>query len=316
MMVLAGMALMACNEGGQDGDDTTSVADPVVAEAAKVDMRPGGGPKGQPGFVKLFTEADKDGDGKVNEAEVRAAAETKFRAADKSGDGYLDDQEREEMFKAHWAARAGDVNAGDSKATPRMMGGRGRGPGGMGPMARMDADGDGKVSAAEFVDGHVTLFKRVDEAGSGAVSLDEIGTRGRGMPGFGRGGPGKGGPGGPKMNVDKRFAELDKDGDGKVTKTEAEAGHKARFEQIDGNKDGVVDAAEIAAHQAANKAGAGRKSPRMLRMDADGDGKVTVAEFGAQHAGWFERMDGNGDGVVSLEEMRAHRPMRGRGPQR
>ncbi len=311
MMVLAGMALMACNEGGQDEDSTTSTAASVVAEAPKAELQPGGGPKGQPGFLRLFGEADKDGDGKVTEAEVRAVAEAKFRTADKSGDGQLDDQERTEMFEAHRAARAGDGNA-----PPRMMG-RGRGPGeGMGPMARMDADGDGKVSSAEFVDGHVALFKKVDESGSGAVSLEEIGSRAKGMRGFGHGGPGKGGPGGPKMNVDKRFAELDKDSDGKVTKAEAEAGHKAKFEQIDANKDGVVDAAEIAAHQAANKAGAGRKSPRVLRMDADGDGKVTVAEFGAGHAGWFERMDGNGDGAVTLEEMRAHRPMRGPGPQR
>jgi Ca2+-binding EF-hand superfamily protein len=310
MMVLAGMALMACNE-GQGVDDTTSAADPVTAEVPKVDMPPGRGPKGHPGFVKLFAEADKDGDGKVSEAEVRAVAEARFKEADKSGDGQLDEQERTEMFEAHRAARAGDGNV-----PPRMMG-RGRGPGeGMGSMARMDADGDGKVSSAEFVDGHVALFKKVEETGAGVVSLEEIGSHAKGMRAGGRGGPGKGGPGGPKMNVDKRFADLDKDGDGKVTKAEAEAGHKAKFEQIDANKDGVVDAAEIAAYQAANKAGAGRKSPRVLRMDADGDGKVTVAEFGAGHVGWFERMDGNGDGVVTLEEMRAHRPMRGPGPRR
>jgi hypothetical protein len=57
---------------------------------------------------------------------------------------------------------------------------------------------------------------------------------------------------------------------------------------------------------------------RMLeRLDADGDGKITRAEFDAEAAQRFARMDRNGDGVVDAAELKDLRDRfggRGRGP--
>ncbi|HQB46125.1 MAG TPA: EF-hand domain-containing protein, partial [Polyangiaceae bacterium] len=62
--------------------------------------------------------------------------------------------------------------------------------------------------------------------------------------------------------------------------------------------------------------GFGRHTGRWTRMDTDGDGKVTKAEFDRWHTEMFQRWDENGDGEVSLEEFGAHRPMAGPGRAR
>lgn len=43
------------------------------------------------------------------------------------------------------------------------------------------------------------------------------------------------------------------------------------------------------------------------KLDTDGDGKVTKAEFEAFHAEKFTKMDADGDGVVTKEEAAAAR---------
>lgn len=53
------------------------------------------GPLGPAGMVDIaYRLADRDGDGLLSLAEVRAAGATAFDAADKDRDGILDDQER------------------------------------------------------------------------------------------------------------------------------------------------------------------------------------------------------------------------------
>jgi hypothetical protein len=43
------------------------------------------------------------------------------------------------------------------------------------------------------------------------------------------------------------------------------------------------------------------------QFDADGDGKVTLAEFQAGGAKMFKMIDADGDGRISLEEFNTHR---------
>lgn len=51
-----------------------------------------------------------------------------------------------------------------------------------------------------------------------------------------------------------------------------------------------------------------KKGPKMLeRIDTNGDGKVSKAEFDASHAERFSKMDANGDGFLEKNEMKSAR---------
>lgn len=349
ILAAAALALPACNDEALAESGEVSEG---AAELAEAPATPGAFGRGAR-FSRMFTGADKDGDGKVTEAEARAAATLRFAELDEDKDGYL---EREEF------------------ASMRKGRGRGMGPGGPGgPAMRMDGDNDGRVSSTEFVDGHIERWKIADADGDGVVTVQEaasVATKMRGR--FGKRGWG---PGSGKMHgrrAAERFAQMDANQDGQVTKAEAEASHKARFAELDTNRDGVIDGQELTARHEARRAervaerfaaldadgngslsrtevppffaarfdnvdtngdgavssdemlaagpgrmGRGKKGPHVLRMDADGDGKVTASEFEQKHAGWFEALDSDGDGVITLDEHRAgRRGMRGHGPRR
>ena len=106
--------------------------------------------------------------------------------------------------------------------------------------------------------------------------------------------------------VQGRFARLDANNDGKITKEESVAAREKVFERLDRNGDGFVDEEEIGrARQAiADRAAMmeGRLSTRWQKMDADRDGKVSVAEFQERQT-VFEVADRNGDGVLTEDEM-------------
>lgn len=75
-----------------------------------------------------------------------------------------------------------------------------------------------------------------------------------------------------------RTMAADTDGDGRISKAEAQAmghGGERMFDMADTNHDGMLDKAEI---QAA-------LTQRFQRMDANGDGVVTPEERAAQHHG-------------------------------
>jgi Ca2+-binding EF-hand superfamily protein len=44
------------------------------------------------------------------------------------------------------------------------------------------------------------------------------------------------------------MTKMDADGDGNISKEEFMKGHEVKFDQIDANSDGVIDASERAAH--------------------------------------------------------------------
>ncbi len=81
--------------------------------------------------------------------------------------------------------------------------------------------------------------------------------------GGGRSGKKRGGPGGRGGDPAAFFKQLDADGDGKLSESEAPEFLKANFSRIDANGDKFIDEAEMAkARQAREAAGGGRGGPR------------------------------------------------------
>jgi Ca2+-binding EF-hand superfamily protein len=100
-----------------------------------------------------------------------------------------------------------------------------------------------------------------------------------------------------------------------------------RFERLDTNRDGQISRAEFGTRQAARaerRAGAGEGRARggrggmgmgiglraFARVDANGDGRVSLAEATARGLSAFDRIDANRDGMVTAEERRAARHAR------
>ncbi|MFT4251263.1 MAG: EF-hand domain-containing protein [Caulobacter sp.] len=120
--------------------------------------------------------------------------------------------------------------------------------------------------------------------------------------------PGPGGPGGPGG-----MRGPDADGDGVVTPAEFEAFSLQRFERFDANKDGVIDAAEIAAikkrleeREAQGGGGGfgGRMLAQLMGQDADKDGRITKDEALAAARAQFALVDANKDGKLTDGEFR------------
>ena len=108
------------------------------------------------------------------------------------------------------------------------------------------------------------------------------------------------------------FQELDADGNGEVTLEELQAAGEARFARADTDGDGALSRDELLAQ---GQARAEARVDRMLeRLDANGDGQLTVAEMEEAREGrgfgrrgpnperMFERLDADGDGSVTEAE--------------
>ncbi|MEZ5779268.1 MAG: EF-hand domain-containing protein [Paracoccaceae bacterium] len=138
--------------------------------------------------------------------------------------------------------------------------------------------------------------------GAGAIAVPAVvaaDDRGRMMGGAMMGGMGPG----------FDFAEVDADGDGKITAAELQAHRNAEVAGLDADGDNLISVEELTAHMAArmqDRVAAAAKA-RVEAGDLDGDGKLSVEEMMAPPmAGrMFARFDADGDGAVSQEEIAA-----------
>lgn len=111
-----------------------------------------------------------------------------------------------------------------------------------------------------------------------------------------------------------RAARADRDGDGRISKAEFVDGRVARLTALDANGDGAVSADEMQAGREARRAqGADRV---FARMDADGNGAITRAEFDASRAERGERRAERGErrGGRGMGRMGRRGPGMERGP--
>ena len=174
---------------------------------------------------------------------------------------------------------------------------------------RADTDKDGKITRAEFDAARNARFAGIDANGDGTLEISELRAWVRAWPSRFR---------------DARFKALDGDSDGKVGVEEYVAQRKAMFARIDANNDGTVDKAEFnAAFEKFRSRKQGRRMYRRdmdrkharggpkapgyrleRRLDLNGDGKVTRAEFDAVGQMMFLRLDRDSDGAITRQEAR------------
>lgn len=105
-----------------------------------------------------------------------------------------------------------------------------------------------------------------------------------------------------------KFAEMDGNGDGRITRKEW-TGNDVSFAQQDGNGDGVLSGAEVAVSAApAGSAGGAAKPDRrdaarlerlFKRLDANHDSRLSRQEWQNEK---FDRLDDNHDKFVSRDE--------------
>lgn len=136
------------------------------------------------------------------------------------------------------------------------------------PFERFDANGDGKLTAAEIPEEFRERMMGADTNGDGAVTQAEMQAAMKALREqwqAGRGG--LGGPGGP-------------DGPG------GEGRRRSPFERFDANDDGVVTSAEVPEEA----------RERIMRSDTNGDGKLTREEWEAAMRAFRERMQSGAGG--------------------
>ncbi|HTJ98749.1 MAG TPA: EF-hand domain-containing protein [Bordetella sp.] len=105
-----------------------------------------------------------------------------------------------------------------------------------------DANGDGKITKAELTQARDRLFTRLDRNGDGYLTQDDFQRRLLSRR------AGAGGDSGDRYAG--MAAVLDKDGDGRISRTEFVNGPAKLFDRADTNHDGTVDAKELAALRA------------------------------------------------------------------
>lgn len=113
--------------------------------------------------LMMLGAADYDGNNTVTRAEVERLQGEEFAFRDRNDDGYLDTADASPT-RQRLAAMRPDGAAGPRRRAPRAGAAR----------ERMDADGDGRISRAEFLGRELRMFDRLDANGDDAVSPEEI----------------------------------------------------------------------------------------------------------------------------------------------
>lgn len=267
----------------------------------------------------LFTQLDTNKDGFVTDDEVEGGKKALFerlvRVADENGDKKLS---KDEFAK-------GTQKSTDPKPPLAGEPGRPGRPGGGAAglkeiLARLDKNGDGKLSKDEAPERMKENFDRLDANKDGNIDAEEfaksVGGLG-GRPGAPGGAPGLEGP--EAKGLEEIFSKHDANSDGKLTKDEVPDGQKEMFQRIVDrlggeslSKEQFVRAMLMQRGAAGppgrpgepGRPGAGPMAalPVLRALDADGDGEISKSEIeGAAKA--LAALDKNGDGKLSRDEI-------------
>ena len=227
-------------------------ADTVKPGTVKSDKSPGEDARSA---GDLFSQLDANGDGVASAEEVDPGKQREFNRLLKNGDIDGDGKLSREEYAASTKETAGPRQPG-GRGGPRELrpgGPIGFPPGGPPPsprelLARLDRDGDGKLSGNELTPPMKENLARIDQDSDGTVNEEELG---RMLANRQRVGPGGIPPGMPPAGLFALFdldrdgelstseivaagstlLKLDKDGDGKLTPQEVFAGGPGRRQE-------------------------------------------------------------------------------------
>ena len=116
--------------------------------------------------------ADFDENGRIDRAEWREGAASRFRAADRNADGYLDASEQKQLMPRRFVMHLDRGEGhGDRQAPPP---GKVRGDVLHGPPPSKDTNGDGLLDLAEVQAQADQAFARMDADGNGWLDADEL----------------------------------------------------------------------------------------------------------------------------------------------
>ena len=235
-------------------------------------------------------EKDQDRDGKLSSAEL-GAGDAIFLILDRDRDGFITATELVAYGAERKARGPRGADARGGKA------GKGGDAG-----ARMDTDGDGRISADEWKM-RPEMFQQLDRDGDGFLNAGEIEELRKKFGG--RQGQGRRGQRGDAQQMFERLKKMDVDGDGNISASEFQ-GPEGFFKRLDQDGDGVVTKEELKAlKQRARQGGQGRGRTATILfrvMDRDGDGAITKTEW-TLRVDLFAKLDENGDGAIRMDEI-------------
>jgi Ca2+-binding EF-hand superfamily protein len=258
------------------------------ARAAGPGQRPPGAPGGAPNRAELealFDRTDSNSDGKLTKDEIPEERQGMRAVLERSGGDSINKEQFVRGMMA-MAQQFGGQPPRPDGAPPRRPDAPGAPPGG-GLFAILDTDRNGELSTIEIAGAGAALLT-LDRNGDGKLTPDEVFGPGAGGPPPGR--PGAGQPPAPApeqrrpgqrglfgVNPEQFRAvlkEADANKDGKISKEEAPALIKDRFDRIDTNGDGFVDEAEVRQMLERMRDAGGKAVPRrpgadQPRLDTD-----------------------------------------------
>lgn len=168
----------------------------------------------------------------------------------------------------------------------------GRGPGAAGfALLQHDANGDGRVTRAEFDAAQKARFDGVDANKDGSATPAEFKASHEAKAGAMS-----------AVAMTERFDQLDTDRNGQLSRTEFSArpapdDRDGRQRHAGGHRGG---------RDGSGPNGAGPVKP----ADANADGTLTLGEFSARGTEAFSKADANKDGVVTVTELQMMGPTR------
>jgi len=163
--------------------------------------------------------------------------------------------------------------------------------------AKLDANGDGSVTTAEFEAHLLERWTTADANKDGKVGADEMKAQ-------------------LEAHKGEHFAKLDANGNGVIERTEIPKMPDPIFAKADTDKNGTLTEAELAAGHP-KMDGKGHGAMKGLPGDTNKDGAVTKEEAVAESQKLAKRLDADGDGKLSQQELsRGHGLSGGPGAQR